>query len=117
MKLSEMNAAELTKALCEIAAPIGNIAQDDEVVEALKKINIHKKNNAIVARVFGSAYAELAPLLLKKHKDDTFAVLSYLTGKTAEALEQENGFQLIRDVRSVLTSELLSFFGSSVDMA
>ena len=115
-KLSEMNANELCKALCDLAEPIGNIARDDEVVEAMQQISTHKKNNAIIARLFGSAYAALIPLLLRKHKADVFSVVSCLSGKPIEVLEQENGFQLTREIRKIFSAELMSFFGSSADM-
>lgn len=115
MKLSEMNSKELCTALCVLAEPVGRIAADDEVADALKRMAENKANHTVMGRLIGTAYADFVPLLLKKHKDDTFAVLSILTGKTVEELEKQNGFQLMKDVRSVFNSELIRFFGSSVD--
>lgn len=115
-KLSEMTAAELTTALCEIAEPIGNISQDDEVVEALQKITKSKATNAIAGKLIGFSFSSLVPLLLQKHRTDTFAVLSVLAGKTLEELEKENGFRLIRDIRGLFSSEMMRFFGLSADM-
>lgn len=110
-KMSEMTCAELSKVLCEIAPAVGNLAQDDEVVEALKKVQENKQNNVIVARLFGCAYSQIIPLLFEKHRKDTFTVLGVLTGKSIEELEAENAFQLIRDIRGLLSSELICFFG------
>lgn len=110
-KMSEMNGVELSKALCEIAPAVGRIAQDDEVAEALKKVQENKQNNVIVARLFGCAFSQIIPLLFEKHRKDTFAVLSILTGKSIEEIETENAFQLIKDIRSLLSSELICFFG------
>lgn len=115
-KLSEMNANELCKALCDIAAPIGNIARDDEVVEALKQIAEKRRPGTALAKFFGVSFSALVPLLLNKHKADTFAVLSVLKGKTVSEVEQENGFQLVRDLRALFQTDLIRFFGSSVDM-
>lgn len=115
MKLSEMNSRDLCNALCVLADPIGEISNDDEVAEALKRMAEHKSSKTVMGRLIGVAYADFVPLLLKKHKAATFQVLSVLTGKTMEEIEQENGFQLLQDVRSIWNAELLRFFGSSVD--
>lgn len=115
MKLSEMNSTELCTALCALAEPVRRLAEDDEVADALRRMAGNKAARTVMGRLIGAAYADFVPLLLKKHKSDTFAVLSILTGKTVEELEKQNGFQLMKDVRSVFNSELIRFFGSSVD--
>lgn len=116
-KLSEMTAAELTTALCELAVPIGNLAQDDEVMEALKQIAEKRKPGTTLGKFFGLSFAVLVPLLLNKHKADTFAVLAALTGKTQQQLAEENGLQLLKEIRGVLTPDIIRFFGLSVGMA
>lgn len=117
MKLSQMTGAELTEALCVIADPIERITQDEQVIEAMRKMAEDQKNNAIMIKLVGGAYARIVPLLLKKHREDTFTILSALTGKTVEQLNSENGFLLMKDIRDSLTKDMLSFFSSSAGMA
>lgn len=117
MHLNQMNGDQLAEALCLIAEPVERITQDDEVNDAFRKMAEDQKNNAIMIRLVGGAYARLVPLLLKKHKQDTFTILSVLTGKTYEEIATENAFQLMRDIRETMNKKVLDFFASSVGMA
>lgn len=116
LNLNQMNGDQLAEALCLIAEPVERITQDDEVNDAFRKMAEDQKNNAIMIRLVGGAYARLVPLLLRKHKQDTFTILSVLTGKTYEEIATENAFQLMRDIRETMNKKVLNFFASSVGM-
>ena len=113
MKLNQMNGDQLANALCEMAEPVERITQDEEVVEAFRKMAEDQKNKAIMIRMVGGAYARLVPLLLKKHKEDTFTILALMSGKNYDEIANENAFQLMRDIREAFSKDLLHFFSSA----
>lgn len=113
MKLSEMNTVEMAKALCQLAAPVGRLAED---VELLRAIASAGKDKNTLGEKLGALLPQVIPALLGDHFEDVVLILSALTGKTAAAIRKQNGFETIKDVRSCFDRDLLDFFKSSADM-
>ena len=112
MKLSEMNTAQLADALVKIAAPCERIGKDAELNKKLAEhaAKLHtegmtklQQNAALIGTVI--------PALLERHRADTFAILSALTGKSAEVLAAQNGMQTLKEAKACLDDDLMSFFG------
>ena len=110
MKLSEMTTTQLTDCLCLIAEPIGNIAADAEVTDAIKRYQ--DKDMTLIDQI-GLLTGKLLPLALKKHRADVFAVLAALTGKTVKQIGAQNGLELVREARDCLDNDIIAFFKSA----
>lgn len=117
MKLSQMTTEQITACLCRIAPALENIAMDEKINECFKRVA--KKEESARSNVQRCAVmlSTFASLLLDKHKDDTFAVLAAINGKTAEEIRAQNGMQTIREVKDALSDlELMDFFTSFINM-
>lgn len=112
MKLSEMNADQLADALCEIAEPLGNIASDEEsnaIIKKFAKPGITRFEQIVVMTT------QLIPLILKKHKPDTFVILAFLSERTVEDCKAMNGLELGKECRAYFSDKkLLDFFKPAV---
>lgn len=110
MKLSQMNTRELAPVLASLAKPISDIATDDSTTEALQRI-VNEKGNM---NQVGAFIREIIPLLLDTHFESTCEIVAILTGKTAEEVKNQRGFQTIADAIDAFDEELLDFFKQSV---
>ena len=130
MKLSEMTVDQLTDCLCEIAAPVGNITSDPDIVALLKEFAAkgkaakakedtpdaekkEEKADITMVELVGGVLAKAVPLMFKKHKNDTLRIIAALNGKTVREIERENGIAVIKMLKSSFDKELLDFFTSS----
>ena len=113
MKLSEMNTAEMAKALCILAAPVGNICSDDKLLRSIA-------DAGRAGETMGAKVAELLPKvipsLLGDHFEDLVTILAALTGKTETAIRKQKGVETIRDIKECFDKDLLDFFKSSASM-
>ncbi len=119
MKLSEMTGDQLTTCLCIISPPVERIAEDDDIVEAIKgcmavrEVEGEKLPYLDIPR----AVLRMIPVLLTKHKRDTFTILGAMSGKTADEIAQQNGLKMLSDIKAVFDADLLGFFTSFVGRA
>lgn len=112
MRLSEMNTVQLAAALCDMAPHIEAIGSDEAIAELLKTIdNRTEQGNGL--QKLSAMIGMLLPAMLDKQKAHTFAILSVLTGKSVQEIEKQNGFQTLRDVKSVFDKDLFEFFKPS----
>lgn len=114
MKLSEMNGDQLATCLCIITEPMERIAEDDAVVDAVKGCMETRVMDGKTVRYMDIPRAALRmiPVLLSKHRRDTFTILGAMSGKTAEEIAQQNGLKMISDIKSAFDADLLRFFMS-----
>lgn len=110
MKLSDMNTRELKKALCAIAAPVGVIAESETFTQVMKRFSDMKKANVTVGQMGAVFIRDVVPLLLETHEQETFAILSVLTGKTVDEIMEQNGMQTIQDIKESVDGTLVGFF-------
>lgn len=108
MKLSEMNTAQLAKALCALTTPLENLCNDPKVMDALKVVSKPEAGMSMATLV-----ARVAPVLLGEHYDDVVKILSALTGKTVEAINAQPGLTTVQDVIACMDGEIMRFFTPS----
>lgn len=108
MKLSDMNGEMLRQALCDLALPLCAILQDERTHALMDQF----MDRSIPLSALAASFLEQGvPLLLRDHAEDTFAVLSILTGHEPQTLRSMNAVALIRLARACWDSELAAFFG------
>lgn len=115
MKLTEMNTSQLATAICGIAEPLSRIAQDKKLNEALAvyKDN-HNENQTVLEKTSGLMF-QIVPALLNTHFADMVKVISIMTGKSVEEVQEQNGFQTIMDIKAFFDKDFAVFFSKSAD--
>lgn len=113
MKLSDMSTEEMAVALCRIAAPVERICSDPAFGEMLRGIQENGKKRMTVREAVAAAFGALVPALLDRHREDTYVVLSVLTGKHVEDIKRQRGMDTVQDVMRCVDKDLLSFFKPS----
>ena len=108
MKLSEMTTDRAADALVRIAEPAAEIVNDDNVWKIWEKMGKMKNPNIKAQIVF--IVREVAPILLKDHRDALYVVLSIMTEKTVQQIADQKVKDTIRDIKESVDGELLSFF-------
>lgn len=108
-KLAEMNTDELSVCLCKAAEPIANLMMDNEVTEAFVELAKKMDENKNMVCVFGSFVSVIVPALLgERHRNDTYALLAAVSGRTVAEIRKQNGF--------VTAKEVWQLFMTDVDM-
>lgn len=102
MKLSEIKGERVLDVIAELIGPITRIAQDKNVSGAIKAADGDQTK----------AVSDIAPLILKEHREDVIGILSTVNGVTREEYaENMTMASAIKDLFDVLTDkELLAFF-------
>lgn len=115
MKLSEMNGEELSVCLCKIAEPIERIGFDKKTTAVFQEIADMSKDNMNNIQKASAMIGKYVPLLLGDHREDTFAILAAINGKTVEEIRSQKGMQTIKELKNALADpNLMDFFTSSV---
>lgn len=110
-KLLEKNGAELMACLVNIAKPIGNLAEDEELFSKLdfKTIPAHARKNKLAFIMY--MYAEIAPLLFgPKHMKDIILILAEIEGKNPKDMVTMDGTELIDDAIKAWKEQIGPFF-------
>lgn len=115
MKLSQMNTEQLADALCMMADPIDKIGMDEAFTEKLKEVAKRGKLNKIQNAT--TMFATFVPLLLKNKREETFQILSALTGKTVEEIATQSGMVTLKDAMESIDEDFINFFRQSADTA
>ena len=113
MKLSEMSTDRLADVMVRIAGPVERIGNDEMLIDKLRAMAAKGGKTAVenAAGMFGA----LVPVLLERHREDTYAVLAAMTGKNAEEIAAQNAMVTLREAKECVDGDLLSFFGWSGD--
>lgn len=114
MKISQMGTREAARALCRIAKPIETIGGDNEVSAYFKSLSA-QKGETLFALICG-AIGRLVPVLLDRHYDETAEILSALTGKDKEEIDQQPLIVTMKDARESIDQDLVDFFTSASGM-
>lgn len=117
MKLSELSTDQALDVLCELAPYVGNIANDEEVVNTIGKVMENGQNlnpygqvMLVVGRI-----GEFSPLLLKTHRPDVYGILSVMNERTAKEIAAQKLMETMRQVKELFQDEeFMAFFKSSV---
>lgn len=113
-KLSELGTDECLDVLCELTPHIVNLVSDEEIMEAIGK-PVDKKNATKVGVMLLGAQriTKVVPLLLKKHRDDIYAILSIMGEKSVEEVAKQGTMATLWQIKEISNDkELLSFFKS-----
>lgn len=115
MKLSEMSTDRLADVLVKIAEPVERIGGDEVLIDKLRALAQKGRKTAIenAADMFGA----LVPVLLDRRREDTYAVLAAMTGKTPEEIAGQNALATMQEARECIDADFLRFFGLSVSTA
>ena len=111
MKLKEMTTGQAADALVRIAEPAAEIINVDKVFKVFK--NAGKLRSADAKKQIAFIVREVAPLLLDKHRNAVYAVLSIMTGKTEQEIDQQPIIETIKDINNSVDADLLGFFTPS----
>ncbi len=120
MKLSEFSTDRAADVLCEISVYALNIISDEELRGSLKRLADNEKPQTV-----GEKYAvgvqkigQWIPLLLKKHRDDVFAILATVNDVTVDAIREQNVLVTMRQIRELAEDkDLTDFFKSCASEA
>lgn len=118
MKLSEMSTKQLAAALCQLVAPIANIAKDESLngvfngIAARMQADAHMTNFEKIGELLGAV-----PVLLDTHYADTIRIIAVMTGRTDAEVEKLNGYEMIGEFRASIDKQFIDFFKSSAAMA
>ena len=101
-KIAEMTTDELAVAICQLAVPASNIMSDGAVSEAFVEMGKKLDKKATLLQNIAVFASVLVPVLLgEKHRQDTYAVLAALEGKTVDEIRKQNGFKTAKDLFEV----------------
>lgn len=115
MKISELNTDRACDVFCEIVPFIENITSDEELIAELKKkMDITEETtNAEKISLVMSKVKVIAPVLLKKRRDDVLGIVASINGMSVEAVKKQNFMKTMLQVRELLSDkEFLGFFKS-----
>lgn len=115
MKLSEMTTDQAADALVRLVEPAAEIVNDEKVFQVIQGAG--KVANAGFSAQMAFILREVAPVLLKDHRNALYEVLSILTGKKATEIARQPITATVADIRASVDSELLSFFIPSEEQA
>lgn len=118
MRLSEMTTERAADVLCELTPYISRIATDEELMSEIRNaIDPKKAANRMELMALGAEkLSKIAPILLKKRREELFGVLGVLNNRTAEEIGKQNLLVTFRQIRDVIKDrDLIDFFKSCVN--
>lgn len=120
MKLSEMSTDKLLDVICDLTPYFSNIIKDEELKAILKDRIEATEENKEEIQVLGfdkgvDNFANLIPVLFKKHREDFYNIISILNEKPLKEVENQNGFLTIKEMVDIIKDKeirdfLLSLF-------
>lgn len=115
MKLSEMTTDQAADALVRLVEPAAEIVNDEKVFKVIQGAGKIAKATWQVQLAY--ILREVAPVLLKDHRNALYEVLSIMTGKEVAAISKQPITATIEDIRNSVDAELLRFFTPSEEQA
>lgn len=113
-KLSELGTDECLDVLCELTPHVMNLISDEEIMAAIGKPVDKKSATKVGVMLLGAQrITTVVPLLLKKHRDDIYAILSVMGEKSVEEVAAQSTMATLWQIKELSNDkELLSFFKS-----
>ena len=115
MRLSELNTDEGLDVLCELTPYVAAISADEDLIgELRRKVKLSEKaTRAEVMMVGVQKISVIAPILLKKRREDVLAILGILNHKTTEEIAKQNFLVTLKQISDVAgDKEFINFFRS-----
>lgn len=118
-KISDLTADEAADVLCEVSVYLANIAADEQLSRELKvKLDSAKaKTRAQQIALGAEKFANLMPLIFKKHKLDIFGILAALSTAhvSIDDIARTNIMVVMQNIREVVQDkDFVDFFKSCV---
>lgn len=118
MKISELNTDQALDVLCESAPYLGNIIEDASLTLELKrklKIGAGASQAEIIAAGIDKI-AKLVPIILRAHREDVYAIIAAVNGKTLEDVSKQNALKTAGEIKDIVKDKaFLDFFKSLRD--
>lgn len=111
MKISEMKWEQGCEAVLRIAAPISNICDDEELVDALKDFLNRRHLPTIMS--FGKLIPTLMTLALKKHRDDVEEIIVVLLDIPKPKIKDHDFKEIVNGLQDSWDEVLRDFFTRS----
>lgn len=116
MKLSELSTDRAADVLCELAPYVGNITNDETVVNTIGKVmeNGQELNRYGQVMMLMGRIGEFVPLLLKEHRLDVYGILSVMNERPVAEIAAQRLMDTMRQVKELFKDEdFMAFFKSS----
>lgn len=116
MKLSELSTDRAADVLCELAPYVGNITNDETVVNTIGKVieNGQELNRYGQVMMLMGRIGEFVPLLLKEHRPDVYGILSVMNERPVAEIAAQRLMETMRQVKELFKDEdFMAFFKSS----
>ena len=113
MKLfSQLSTDEAGEVALQIATPITNLIEDENIVAEVQKTMPKGETTVIAIKRFGLAkIVKLLNIAIKQHRTDVYEILSPFNGLTAEEIGKQNFLVTCKQVYDLLNDkEFVSFF-------
>lgn len=111
MKISEMTNAQATAAIIRLADPVGNICDDEEIINMLNDFN--NAGETPIVQTIGKLLPRLVAYAFQKHIDDLYEIVGALTQKTKSEVERMNFAETIKVFKESYDDVLAGFFTGS----
>lgn len=120
MKFSELSTDSALDVFCEVVPYIERIMNDEELIAELKKeVDIGEDTtNVEKTAIVLSKLNVIAPIILKKRRDDMLGIVAVINGVDVETIKKQNFLKTLIQVREVIgDKDFMDFFKSFVAVA
>ena len=109
---SELGTDEALEVVLQIATPITNLIEDENIVAEMQKtLPDGKKTRAEMERFGLAKIVKLLNIALKQHRQDVYAILAPFNGMTVGEIGKQNFLVTCKQVADLLNDkEFVSFF-------
>lgn len=117
MKFSELTTENAMDVFCEITEYVERIMNDSELVDELKKeLGITEETtNVEKTAIVLSKIKTIAPILLKKRRDDVLGIVAAVNSMTVDEIKKQNIVKTLLQIREIIgDKDFMDFFKSFV---
>lgn len=109
---SELGTDEALDVALEIAQPIANLVEDEQLAEELRRAMPKGEATRVAMMRFGLAkIVKILPIVLKDHRADAYAILSPFNGLAVEEIGKQNFLITCNQVAALLNDKgFVDFF-------
>lgn len=105
-KISEMNATELSLAICKMAKPASRLVDDERVFDAMREMAERLKDAKSPIKGIAVFLTTLVPVLLgDDHRSDTLEIIAAVSGEDPETLKRKNGIAVAKQLYSLMMED------------
>lgn len=120
MKFSDLSTDKALDVFCEIIPYIERVMNDEELVSELKK-EVDINEDTTTAEKFATILTKInvvAPIVLKKRRDDVLGIIASVNGVSVEEVKKQNILKTLAQFRELIKDkDFMDFFKSFVVLA